>query len=537
MTTCDMTPESLIRRYERAKQVRSHWESHWQDCYDFALPRRDGALTAQPQGEKKNQTLFDGTAPDAVEQLAAALLAEMTPTWTRWMNFVPGAEIDDDAKADVAGDLDQLSRTVQGHFDRSNFQIEIHQSFLDLVTIGTACLLFEEMPVGEATAFKFTAIPIGEIVLAEGPSGRLDTVYRRCEMTESQLAQRFPKSDLPERYRLIGGDHDEQRFAILEAVVPDERNRYRYIALALDDETAQGEPAVLSEGVYDRSPFIAFRWLKAPGESYGRSPVMKVLPDIKTANKVVELMLKNASIAVTGIWQADDDGVLNPAAIRLVPGTIIPKAVGSQGLQPLQPANDFTLSETLLQGLRERIRHGLLVDQLQLAGSPQMTATEVMERTSAMTRMLGATFGRLQAELVQPLAQRALAVLVRRGEAPPMALDGRLVELQMTAPLARRQRMEKAAPLLQWLNLAGSAGPAAMGAIDMAQASRWLAEAMSVPPDLFADPNAAAATAAATTGNPLAAALQGMAGSQGAAPDLSQMPELSQLTEAMNGAT
>ena len=76
--------------------------------------------------------------------------------------------------------------------------------------------------------------------------------------------------------------------------------------------------------------------MKAPGEGYGRSPVMKALPDIKTANKVVELVLKNASIAVTGIWQADDDGVLNPAAVKLVPGAIIPKAVGSAGLAPLQ---------------------------------------------------------------------------------------------------------------------------------------------------------------------------------------------------------
>ena len=63
---------------------------------------------------------------------------------------------------------------------------------------------------------------------------------------------------------------------------------------------------------------------------------MKALPDIRTANKVVELILKNASIAVTGIWQAEDDGVLNPANIKLVPGTIIPKAVGSAGLTPLE---------------------------------------------------------------------------------------------------------------------------------------------------------------------------------------------------------
>ena len=77
---------------------------------------------------------------------------------------------------------------------------------------------------------------------------------------------------------------------------------------------------------------MTFRWVKGAGELYGRSPVMTALPDIKTANKVVELILKNASIAVTGIWLADDDGVLNPANIKLVPGSIIPKAVGSAGL-------------------------------------------------------------------------------------------------------------------------------------------------------------------------------------------------------------
>ena len=56
------------------------------------------------------------------------------------------------------------------------------------------------------------------------------------------------------------------------------------------------EPAVLREGRHWDNPFINFRWQKAPSETYGRSPVMKALPDIKTLNKVVELMLKNASI-------------------------------------------------------------------------------------------------------------------------------------------------------------------------------------------------------------------------------------------------
>ena len=100
----------------------------------------------------------------------------------------------------------------------------------------------------------------------------------------------------------------------------------------------------LATGHSTCSPFISFRWLKGAGEIYGRSPVMTALPDIKTVNKVVELVLKNASISVTGIWQADDDGVLNPANIQLVPGSIIPKAVGSAGLTPLQAPGRFDVS-------------------------------------------------------------------------------------------------------------------------------------------------------------------------------------------------
>jgi hypothetical protein len=123
---------------------------------------------------------------------------------------------------------------------------------------------------------------------------------------------------------------------------------------------------------------------------------MTALPDIKTANKVVELILKNASIAATRIWLAEDDGVLNPANIRLVPGSIIPKAAGSAGLTPLQAPGRFDVSELVLSDLRSRIRHTLMADRLAQVNDRRMTATEVLERSAEMTRLLGAVYGRLQ---------------------------------------------------------------------------------------------------------------------------------------------
>ena len=201
---------------------------------------------------------------------------------------------------------------------------------------------------------------------------------------------------------------------------------------------------------------------------------MTALPDIKTANKVVELVLKNASIAVTGIWQADDDGVLNPANIRLVPGTIIPKAVGSSGLTPLQAPGRFDVSNLMLDDLRGRIRHTLLVDRLGPVGGRRMTATEILERSNEMSRFLGATYGRLQAELLTPLINQGMRILRRRGEIADVVLDGRTVTLQYRSPLARAQARDDVQNTLLWLETSAQLGPEAMQAADVSATTRWL---------------------------------------------------------------
>jgi hypothetical protein len=213
--------------------------------------------------------------------------------------------------------------------------------------------------------------------------------------------------------------------------------------------------------------------------------VAKALPDIRTANKVVELILKNASIAATGIWQAEDDGVLNPATIRLVPGAIIPKAAGSAGITPLAAPGNFDVSQIVLQDLRTRIRAALLADRITAAEKAPMTATEVLERASGAARLLGATYGRLQAELLTPLIARCLAVLRRRGEVPPVLLDGREVRLVYASPLARVQARADAADTLLFLDAAAKIGGEAAASLDPVAATRWLARTLGAPPEIL----------------------------------------------------
>lgn len=471
----------VISQYEQAKTRRQQWEPLWRDCYQYALPQRED-IGIGSSGARKTDHLYDSTAMDAVEQLAASLLGQLTPPWSSWFGLKPGPDMNEADAQILAPALESAARLIQSHLDRSNFAVEMHQAFLDMVTAGTATLHFEESPIGDFSAFRFAAVPLTQTVLEEGArTGRLDGIYREAQMSLEQIQTRFPDVAIPRDLTAQNNAGENHQFTILETVLPD-RLSYRYQVFLIGE--GHDEPLLLTKGSFADTPFISFRWMKAPGEIYGRSPVMKSLPDIKTANKVVELILKNASIAVAGIWQADDDGVLNPANIDLTPGTIIPKAVGSRGLTPLEMPGKFDVSQIILDDLRARIRHGLMVDRLGLVGQATMTATEVMERSADMALLLGATYGRLQSELLTPLIQRAYAILRRRGEVPDVDIDGRLVALDYRSPLALAQGQKDVQNVLYWINTAQSLGPMAEGVVNMAQAARFLANALGVPSDL-----------------------------------------------------
>ena len=475
----------LYNTYKKALNERALWEPTWRECYEYAFPQREAVFNVT--SEKSNR-LFDGTAPDAVDQLGAMMLSELTPPWLKWFNLSAGSELEEEEQKNLIPTLNQMAEVLQTNFDRSNFAMEIHQCYLDLITVGTACLMFEEAPFGSASAFRFTAVPLSQVCLDEGPCGRLDHIFRTTQMDLETFMNRF--GDFAVSSEMIAKSQKEKVILnVVECVEPKLDGTYAYTAFLNPDcqlVPNSGEPVLLKEGNYETSPFIAFRWLKAPGEVYGRSPVMKALPDIKTANKVVELILKNATIAVTGIWLAEDDGVLNPANIHLTPGAIIPKAVGSKGLTALESPGKFDVSQLVIKDLREHIRHALLGDKLgQIDNASMMTATEVTERSEDMLLVLGATYGRLQSELLMPLIERATSILRKRGEIPEIFIDGRYLKITYQSGRAKKQAEKDAENALKWLMEITKLGEQALSEVNVPSFVKWLGQKLNIPDTLF----------------------------------------------------
>lgn len=404
--------KNLMQLYKRALDEREVWLSRWKTAMRYTIPT-DDIDTA---------TLFDATASDAVDNLAASMYSLLTPPESLWINLV--------RESDLSPDTENATNMLRAHLNDSNFYTTIHQCYLDLVVLGTACLFMAENPLGSDSAFSFTAIPMKDIAILPG------MVFHTTSLPACDLMERYPTLVLPNHMKDTIKNNPQTPIRLVQSLIDKD-------FVAWVDVGGDFENNIVARGTFETNPYIIFRWSVVSGELYGRSPVLRALPDIKTANKVVELVLKNATIAVSGIWQADDDGVINLSNINLTPGAIIPKAVGSSGLTPLSSGADFDVSQIILRDLRDRIRHSLLADRLGLLSDKEMTATEILARNSDMVRILGATYGRLLHEFIRPLCERGLQILSRRGLIEKISLHSD-AELKYIAPIAQMAREEMA---------------------------------------------------------------------------------------------
>ena len=233
--------------------------------------------------------------------------------------------------------------------------------------------------------------------------------------------------------------------------------------------------------------------MKVAGEIYGRGPLITALPDIKTLNKTVELLLKNASLNIAGVYTASDDGVLNPQTVRIAPGAIIPVARndGPTGpsLKPLPRTGDTNLSQLVINDLRMNVKKIMLDESLPPDNMSARSATEIVERMKELSQNLGSAFGRLISEAVLPLVSRTLAVMNDKEIISlPLRVNGLEVKLQPTSPLALAQSNEEVQTAMGWMQIIQQLGPVGSMAVRIDRVADFVADKLGIPAELRTSP-------------------------------------------------
>jgi hypothetical protein len=275
-----------------------------------------------------------------------------------------------------------------------------------------------------------------------------------------------------------------------------ERFDYKAMPWASYHVSVQGQ-CVVRESGYHTFPLQAGRYLQYPGEVYGRGPAMQVLGSMKTLNAEKKTFLKQGHRAADPILLTGDDGLTDLASLK--PGTGISGAVNADGrpLVHILPTGEIQISKEMMEEERNIQNDAFLVTLFQiLTETPQMTATEVIERTNEKGILLAPTVGRQQSEYIDPMTERELDIIARLGRLPPMPPElreaGGDYTVMSTSPLAKAMRAQEAAGFMRTLEnvrelVAITQDNSLLDPFDFDVAIPAIAEIQSVPESWMAD--------------------------------------------------
>ena len=140
------------------------------------------------------------------------------------------------------------------------------------------------------------------------------------------------------------------------------------------------------------------------------------------------------------------------------------------------------MGQLVINDLVMGIKKMLLDDTLPLDTQSARSATEIVERMKELSQNLGAAYGRLITECMMPMVNRILYVMNEKDLVDmPLKADGKVVRVVPVSPLAQAQNMDDLRNVLEFAQIAQTAGPMGQVAINQDAMLDYIVEKMAVP--------------------------------------------------------
>lgn len=470
-------------RFQAAKADRGQYENYIDTGFKFSIPQRRIYLEAQNK-LAPNPEIYDDTAIIGVQRFASKMQSMLVPSQQSWMKLKAGSDTPEEEREGKQQGYDEQSAIFFEELAHSNFDTQIAESFQDLA-VTTGALLVNPAPAGSASSVHFQAVPMGEYYPEASPGDRIRNNFREHEIKLARISQFYPDAQLSAEHNATLEKDPLAKITVIESCLYNiTEDTYSIVVLdpKVDYVLVQREEKV--------SPWVIFREHVVAGASLGFGRIMRLLPTIKSLNKVQELTLKGGAMAVSGTFTAADDGVLNPYNVRLRPGGVIPvlsNDTRSPSIARLDTPTNYDWSAMLTEDMKSKINDTLLANPYgQVDSTPVRSATEIAARSRDIFDSVSSSFGRMQVELVAPVISRVSYILANAGVMKEMNINGRETSYDFISPLSRLQQSADVENVIEWMSMVASMGEELMQTtVKMEAIPAWLGKQYGVPQELM----------------------------------------------------
>lgn len=492
------TIDKAFKAIAAAQAAKDASDEIYREAMELTFPDREN-FVKRNEGASKAATNWDSAPQVSVIRAANRLSSDFTPQFQDWFEIGLGPaarQMPDDTFREAVGktkdeaklELEGVTKIVQAVFNGPGFPMASNETYIDWhYGQGGMKIMPNDDIIGEPVIFQ--AMPMSHFYAYEGPNGRLDRWFLWHEMRADVIQQEWADAKLPKALEEEAAKDSPASMSLVSVVYRDYDDKtkpYRYEVF--------WRKGALKERIVERQtrtpPFVTPRYSKLPGENRGRGPVLFAIPDIRTANKIVELTLRSVAVAVAGVYTATENAVTGPIAIKPYSVIVVRRNGGPDGpsLQRLDNPQRIDFGELVLDNLHMNIRKIIGDNSLPPEAGPIRTATEFIQRARELVADQAGGLGRLYAEFVIPSVQRVVDILEAKQILPTQGLqiDQFLIEVRMTSPLARGQAMQEVENVVRFMEmLKALGGDMLMGfEVDLEKATPYLADLMNVPMSL-----------------------------------------------------
>ena len=471
------TVEKVVERSKKAWEEKDMWASTLRDAYAYAIPGRNLYIETSP-GQLKNETLYDSTLVSAVQRSVNKYVSELFPPGEQFINIVTGklwgaVAGGEDERRKVQAMLDDLTAACFGAIFSSNFDLSIPEVMYDfLISMGFMLV----NPGDDYRMVDCCSVPLFQVAHERGAYGKTSAVFRNYNVKARDVEPTWRRLGFtaPAGFDKLVKDKPAENVACLEATYLDYGSgKWMYeviLKVSLQEGGKDGYHRVV-ETEREYSPWVVLPSSTLAGDSYGRGPVLMALPDARVLNKVKELTLKNASLAIAPPLMIMDDGVINFSTVKMVAGAPIQVARndGAMGptIKPLILGENFNVAELVIGDLQQTIRRIMIDDELPGENGAVRSATEYMARarqanrnTAPRARILDGMRHFMQL-VVHYLDERGVVaqIMAKHGIQPSkIRVDGLFADIEITSPMFQTQKLDKLDAMTAFLQMSAGIG-------------------------------------------------------------------------------
>ena len=430
-----MELDKLFKKFDSCENEKRNFTALYRDVYKYGMPDRFNNIEeTDTKGSKNTTEIFSSTFIQACDGFVQRVQNLLFPVNSDWISLTTGYNytLNEDLKKDKASkdkELEKLSEIMNVFKECSNFDKVATQFCYELIA-GTGVLLVKQGTTDKPLIF--VSIPFKDIYIVDGIDGQAEMFFRKLK-----VKNRLVKNTWKTATWSYNSDEEDEEVEFIEATYYNyDDNNWTYEVLSKTKNMS------IYKETMKTSPFVDLRWGKLTGESYGRGQGLKVIPDVKTQNRIKQYSLENLAFAIPAFTITDDADIDN---FKFSPGALNAVNSNSNDNPPIKqiPINQQPdLEQYNVNQLEMDIKRGMMASTLPNDPNRKTTATEVAERVAELRNSTSNTFGTF-IEFEYRLVARMLEVLQSfdfiKNPIDPQLFDGYNYKIKINTELANQQ--------------------------------------------------------------------------------------------------